>query len=787
MIGVRVAGTTVSATAVVRSRVTATGMVALWIDASDSSAGVDQAVVLAAGRQITVGLAETELAWGVLSDDPMAEQASYIAAAVVGGVRGRFGPVMVVSRDTTEPGGDEPVFTSAPIISFSSSPAQEGDSVSIVLATAIGHDEMRHIFQVRAPGGVWVATPLWNVAPDLTADVEARLVAGIRRTGGDWIEWPTDAVLVRALGTPRTLRAGDVAMLRSDLIPAQAVWFRPVLQLPGLVGETILALQWSAVIGSPSEGDWHPLVAKPGEAGSYEPFMTNAGDNVPLQDDPRVDLSVFSAAEVARRAAMRVRWRASALQSWSLPSAAISVPVAAPPPVLTAPTAAMVGETIAIANLISYNTLTLWTGTDGSGRNFRRQAHCCTVVALAALLGDVNVYTGGRTAYARTLQQLQWWAAGRMPARGGGYPSQFTIDFVAAVCIARLIPGMWDDLQPVERTRLSLAVEACWIEACMEIAARNHWRVSGMSNRTIRGFQVSPNASNFRTPPAMTAFVPVPFLGGAAAATVRLNSWTVSDFMARMAAVGGEAGMGDVWRQFSMMPWTSAKLTAAGHDMSVPTSSMYRGDGPTTAQLEASLRNWSVFSAGYTLAQAEAQAIAETRLFFSNVIQPGLGPNAAPAETWGMYEATTGSRMAWVGRLLDMSLAPSMPYLGEVGLPFEFKCADAGGWRSSTEYVQHGLRALACALVAMIAQGQLSRGAVGMGDADGAMLRMRRGVAATRWILTEAGYRDRSKAGAPDTANQDLSPAQFLSLGWLPNSICGLLDHCVDGWFRSPA
>lgn len=672
-----------------------------------------------------------------------------------------------VDPEPLDPAG-LPTFLTSPSITFSGTPATEGDTVTITWATAENFSELVNRFDVRIPvTGVETSETPWAVAPDLTADREVRAVTAIRRTGLPWEERASPWYLVRAIAEPFTLITPAVTMGTSVYLPTggQEVTFKPTLSFPGLAGETVIGLQWTTA-DAPTEGDWNPLVEVPGSPGNYRPEVASGPDT-----------SLFTAAESIRLSNFRVRWRGSLLTGWSFPSSFLSIPSPAPLSILSPP-ADDVAATIGLA-LIDYNVTTNWTPTDGSGRGERRRAYF-TVVALAAYKGDTASYSG-RTPINRTIAQCQRWAAGRMPGRGAGYSAQFAMDFVATMVIVRHTPAVWNALTATERTRLSLAVESCMVEGCVETGNDSYWfGLPGYARRTFRGFMVSANAPNYSLPPRLMPYLGVAFFGLEQARTL-LDNFTVAGFLARMDAAGGAAGMGDVYDMYFRIPWTLAKL-AVRHPGVVDAGSLHKGDGPSAAQIEASLSGtWTSRAQGFGLHQGAEMLAFEVSKFFEKTIQPGLGPNPT-GEAWGIFEAGSAPRRnAWVGRLINMGAAASMPHLGQTGMPFEFNCNDEGGSRSSLIYVSHGFQALSCATAAFAVAGVLRKDLPIFAGSDGPMARMSRGVDVLRFILVE-GWEDYSKGGRPVNPNDPNTAISMAPLGWGFNNY-SLIDHCVEGWF----
>ncbi len=790
-----------------RVGVTAVGYVAgLMVTVVANPSGAPLIDVLGLGRSAQIaGAAATLIPWASLVDGPL-PSSLVIQARPVGADGAPTGPysaeITIDLTDLIDP-NEPPLSLAAPALTFSGGGPEVGATITEVAGSWAGATTgpaVRTMRQRPAGGGAEaIISPRWTVVPPLASSIEISLGETVTGPNGAsataWSPWYT----ITVAGGLRALTAADITVTGSVLTPVgQGRWFKPEIQLPGLVGETVVERQWSAVASGAE--NWQPLPLKAGSSTTYIPDWTSPGDP---DDAPRVDMSYFEAAEATRRASFKVRYRAVAGGPWSPASAAVSIPVPAAP-ALALPSPAVFRQATQ-RSLVQYRVAQGFSdGTEGQGANYPFFAHHWVSVAVAAFAGDTTVYTGGsipsggRTPKQRLVEQLRAWANNRFVSGTMGYGGQVQIAGIVTVAIARMMPDVWGQLTVSEQARLDIGMRASLVGAA--------WLASDTSNAgwTIRGYTGNRSWNpNIRIPCLLAPFLIAQYMGGASEATDYLNSWTRAAFLAEIEAAfsayipaNGAGRVVDVWDTFRFPQWTTAV-----QDTVHGTGSRPLGQGPTTAQLQSAIRNLRIL--GRSLNQGVAALEAEILRCCPHRVAPGLGPNleGAGATVYGIFEhpRSSNARNKYVGRLTNSAAFAGLPNwnpttrVGAVGMWAEMDTTDGGrdtgaglgpatinlNVRSALSYSLDGWQALASIIMGMACTGLLRPGDLSP-DALGRM-----GIASTDLLYkSDEGYESTSKGGRNATSNES-ETRQTVDTRCQPWPIHHVFNTVISPWLAA--
>lgn len=284
-------------------------------------------------------------------------------------------------------------------------------------------------------------------------------------------------------------------------------------------------------------------------------------------------------------------------------------------------------------------------------------------------------------------------------------------------------------------------MKACLVGATWDAGVGNVYGQQAKKSRSVRGFTAWRTNPNFSLPPLLIPHLVAAFLGKEEARAF-LQSFDRATFAAEIAAefpelidaddgvylaAGGRVDMWNTYRQ----NWTVGMLPNM------------IGPGPTKAQLEACVRSYVDYEHGCDIMTPAPVFRGQIERFFSKTIRPGLVNAGNAAEPWGIFN-TARTPNYWAGRMVDRTRWASLPYLGEVGAPFELDSSDEGGKRSSMGYAHDGLaalfNALLCAAVYDMFDFSSSYFATGRE-------RIMRGMAAVEYMLAGDGYQDYAKGG----------------------------------------
>lgn len=268
----------------------------------------------------------------------------------------RWGPIVQKIdlddiQDPDEGGGVEEnpgvKFTKKPGAIFSGNPATEGNTGALVPAefTVIAAPGFTPVitttFEREANADTAAAenSSLTALIASFTGDVRVRVKTSVQYSDAapavvEYSDWYN----VRDTAVPKKLLAASahVVLDRLDWFPAnQTTSFRPVYTFPGLVGETVYEIQWTAANFDSTNPPWHPVIAVSGETGKY----TLQANNHPVTP-PAFDAAAFFESEVDRRGRIRFRWRQTSNGTWSAVSDAFPIGVKTLPAVPVTITAA---------------------------------------------------------------------------------------------------------------------------------------------------------------------------------------------------------------------------------------------------------------------------------------------------------------------------------------------------------------------------------------------------------------------------------------------------------------
>lgn len=721
------------------------------------------------------GSGATLIPWAHLVEGPLPSRLIVQARPVAadGAPMGPYSAEIAVDLTDLVNPDEPPLALAAPTMTFSGGSPAVGATITEVAGSWSGATTGPAVRTMRQrPAGGGVATeisPRWSVVPALASSVEISLGETMTAPGGatatSWSPW----YAITVAGGLRALTAADITVTGSVLTPVgQGRWFKPEIQLPGLVGETVVERQWSAVASGAEV--WQPLPLKAGSTTTYVPDWTSPGDP---DDAPRADFSYFESAEAARRASFRIRYRAVVGGSWSPPSAAVSIPVPAAP-VLALPSPSILTQAARRTEVQYQISRGFSDQTEGQGANFPAYAHHWVSMALAAFAGDTTVYTGGAIASGgRTLKQLlvgqlRTWAGNRFVPGTCGYAGQFQAAGIVAVAIARMMPDVWGQLTAAEQARLDLGMRGSLIGAA--------WLASDASNAswTLRGYTGNRGWNpNISIPCRLLPFLIAQYMGGPDAAADFLNGWTRAAFLAEIESAfaayipaNGAGRVVDIWDTFRFPQWTTAV-----QDFVHGTGSRPLGQGPTTAQLQSAIRNLRIF--GRSLSQGVAALEAEILRCCPHQVAPGIGPNleGAGATVYGIFEypRASNARNKYVGRLTNTADFAGLPNwnpttrVGAIGMWAEMSTTDGGrdtgaglgpasinlNVRSALSYSLDGWQALASIIAGAVCTGLLRPGDLSS-DALGRM-----GVASQDLIYkANNDYESVAKGGRNASSNE---------------------------------
>jgi hypothetical protein len=196
-----------------------------------------------------------------------------------------------------------------------------GSGVQTVAAAADFTGEALVFSVTGAKATIDAKTGVVSIPTD--AAVQATVTVTATNSGGSATS--SFQVTVEAEDIPFALEADDVEIVTSVWRPdAQETWFTPVVNFPGLAGETVDAIEWTTSVKDPIPETEVEVVTKVG-SNRYQLYMRDSAKNAPGAS-PRVDYSVFKLDETNRREVLRFRWRRTAEGPWSALSPALSVP-----------------------------------------------------------------------------------------------------------------------------------------------------------------------------------------------------------------------------------------------------------------------------------------------------------------------------------------------------------------------------------------------------------------------------------------------------------------------------
>lgn len=744
------------------------------------------------------GVGSTLVPWPSLVDGPLPPQ--LIVQARPASPDGPLGPYSeAVPVDLSELIDPEalPSCTQLPSLSFSSSPPVQGSTITATPGVWTGATQGPAVAVMRwspaAGGAPTEVSPIWTVVPAIDGDILLQIGSRAVAQTGTVVEAWSAQYRIYDPDILRTIVAADLTLGDAVYEPGdQTIWWRPRVGFPGLSALSPYAIRWRRPSGAvePMEalggGVYRPVSAAPGSPGSDPSYFSN---------------------DAARE--IQFSWQASSGGPWSPWSASITLPVKSTGSVTIAPVPTAAVTLGMRRSLMTYNVDAGYSDqTEGQTVNAPWTTRSFVAVALAAWRGDTTVYTGGtlpgggRTPAQRLLDQLRWWAANRVPPGTYGYAAQYQGPFVLAVCIAKARPSIWGQLTTGEQTRLDLALKACLLASAFISGDSNPFWSGGQSNeRTIRGFMAGrSNVANFSVAGRLTPFLIAHVLGMSAAADF-LDGWTRAGFLAEIEAAfaayipGSASARCDLWETFRRQ-WTLAvqdEMHGTGHGGQT---------GPTEAQIQQSVRNWSLTyndaggagSRTYRLSDGGAFLPTEIRRCCRKIVKPGLGPNleSAGASTYGIYEsnpAVSNARNAYVGRLLNMADAAGLPNQGATGMWDEFDSSDGGksaprsiglNVRSALSYSMDGYSVLVTFVAAYIV--------LGLADADHPQMAsaMARFEIATRDLeyKVQCGYRDVAKGGRPSANCTDYAAGGSLAESERQISApISIHDQIIQPWF----
>lgn len=785
-----------------RVGVAAVGYVSgLMVTVTSNPAGAPLVDVLGLNLRAQIpGTGSTLIPWASLVEGPLPSQ--IVIQARPAGLDGPLGPYSeAVPVDLSELIDPEalPSCIQLPSLSFSASPPVQGSTITATPGVWTGATQGAPVAIMRwspaAGGAPTEVTPIWTVVPAIDGDILLQIGSrAVAQTGAVVEAWSAqyriyDPDLLRTI-VAADLTLGDAVFEPGD----QTTWWRPRISVPGLIALSPYAIRWRRPSGAaePMEalggGVYRPVSAAPGSPGSDPSYFANDGDRQ-----------------------IQFSWQASSGGPWSPWSASITLPAKSTGSVIIAPVPTAAVTLGMRRSLMTYNVDAGYSDlTEGQTVNSPWTSRSFVAVALAAWRGDTTVYTGGalpgggRTPAQRLLDQLRHWAANRVPPGTYGYAAQYQSPFVLTVCIAKTMPSIWGQLTTGEQTRLDLALKASLLASAFIAGDSNPFWPGGQSNeRTIRGFMAGrSNVANFSVAGRLTPFLIAHVLGVSAAASF-LNTWTRAAFLADIEAAfaayipGSASARCDLWETFRRQ-WTAAvqvEMHGTGHGGQT---------GPTEAQIQASIRDWSLTyndagGAGnrtYRLGDGGAFLPVEIRRCCRKTVKPGLGPNleGAGASVYGIYEsnpAVSNARNSFVGRLLNMADAPELPNLGATGMWDEFDSSDGGksaprsiglNVRSALSYSMDGYSVLVSFVAAYIV--------LGLADADHPQMAsaMSRFEIATRDLeyKVQHGYRDVAKGGRPSANCSDYPAGGVKAESERQISVpIALHDAVIQPWFSA--
>jgi len=646
-----------------------------------------------------------------------------------------------------------------------------------------------------------------------------------------WTDWAySAAILIVPIPAARQLTTSDITILRSVYRPTnQTTHFTPIIAIPGLVGVTVNAIEFTAADPGNANPSWNNVVVKADEPGAYELFDKAHPVAVPTSDG-----ALFQDGNI-RRTRFRIRWRGAADQPWSEPSPVFNLPnpttVTPDRPLaeIFNPQQAMVQEAINYNRALKFEVNFNGRGGGEGGHVPIINAyakHIAFMPVLDVWAGNNRTYTvngNARTAKAQTLQNLLLWAndAGdSAPACRDGYSGQHEVQVVCTIALARITPAIWDDpsLLPKYKTRLDLLMKG-FLASSAAVASKWIPFDRGYGNgreRTIRGYSAgSNNAPNFSSPPRLKPYIVAAYMeANGESAEAFMTNFNRATFHAQLVAAGGLLEARATFAQ----DWTE-EFQAARYGVTLAQNGSF-GPGHTADQLKRTLNNnnnppWLNFSGNYRITQYREVFATEIERTFNREVVPGPtgirrnnnGTGAFVGEAgpgWDTLHGvkitdgnqTAGQLRACLGRptTAGQNNSPTvktewatLPNAGLIGMHNELWTGDAGesggpNVRSAPTYAISGLYATIMMLATIIIYGKLAandtifneakaRFAIGMRDIN---------------FRAKYGHRGYAKGGFPSDNNEDFGPAWLTAQGARWASFMHLAGMIAEWWGLDP-
>jgi hypothetical protein len=337
----------------------------------------------------------------------------------------------------------------------------------------------------------------------------------------------------------------------------------------------------------------------------------------------------------------------------------------------------------------------------------------------ASIALAVASHAGDQRADARLLEQIRHTLTpGREPTSNGGYPAQHERHVTGMFAIVRHTPRIWDQLTGAEKARTDTLMKASLVACAFTTSDENPFIKAGSQQYTLDGDKnLSRNWNpNYREGMIGGVLVGMVYFGGPEQTTALLAGYDHAKFVAGLQA-----------NQFPNIHETFNWKTAN------PSS-----DAPDAAAIEAAVRNYRYFGAGFDRYLEIYKALV-THTYGRNV-NPGL---------------KNGEGINGAGKIV--AGADALPNKGAAGMLMEFDAVDANGPRSSFRYAFDGYRPHLTNQLVLIVGGYWPKGSA---MADDAVARMTIGNT-DLWYKAEMGYVGYAKGRAQTLIDYPTSAGRF--------------------------
>lgn len=357
------------------------------------------------------------------------------------------------------------------------------------------------------------------------------------------------------------------------------------------------------------------------------------------------------------------------------------------------------------------------TSAGGSGTNGGFFGPACVAVALAAWLGD-------DTQEAAVRSQLRTWLDGaNAPNACGNYTAQYELFAVATICLASVTPGVWDNMQAYEKTRLDFIVEQCGKGGAYVTSDLYPETGGEPMDGSANEYRPSYN-SNHRNPKALTVALASAYFGASEFAQ-KLADFTLSSDLSKMDDYG----------------FTSMRYAYNLHKGVTVNQFQNIIRGSTSANPNRGWRCWYK-----NLTPANIDEMVKEEVYedcFGYPVVRGIGTDGKGINVNGTLYGTMITTPA-----NEDALIAGMPNpIGTIGGAREFKANDAGGndRRCSVQYVLGGARPGVATMIALIAMGKWPAGGA---TQQTIMNRYKVGWADIKYKVVTTGHRDYANGGS---------------------------------------